>query len=331
MDEETTSPNTTSSPRPHTEGRGRIYNSVVDAIGNTPLVRAPNFATRHGLVGDLLLKLEYFNPLCSVKDRTAVNMIDDLERRGEIRPGMTLIEPTSGNTGIGLAFVAAAKGYRLILVMPETFSIERRRMLKFLGAEVILTPKAPGIRASIAKTQELLKEIPNSYWPSQFDNPANPMVHENTTANEIWNDTGGGVDVVVAGIGTGGTFTGLARALKPRKPTLHMVAVEPEKAQALKGGTYQLHKIQGIGGGFVPDNLDVSLVDEAMSVSEDDALGTSRELAQSDGIAAGISSGAAIWCGAQIAKRPEMASKQIVVIVPSFAERYLSTALFDGY
>ncbi len=326
-----TTQETTETARPHTEGRGHIYGSILDAIGNTPLVRAPNFSRHHNLVGDLLLKLEYFNPLCSVKDRTAVNMIDDLERRGDIRPGMTLIEPTSGNTGIGLAFVAAAKGYRLILVMPETFSIERRRMLKFLGAEVILTPKAPGIRASIEKTKELLTEIPNSYWPSQFDNPANPMVHENTTANEIWNDTDGGVDVVVAGIGTGGTFTGLARALKPRKPSIHMVAIEPEKAHALKGGTYQLHKIQGIGGGFVPDNLDTSLIDEAMCVSEEAALGTSREIAQSDGIAAGISSGAAIWCGAEIAKRPDMAGKQIVVIVPSFAERYLSTALFDGY
>lgn len=316
---------------PKTEGRGRIYDSVVEVIGNTPLVRAPNFSRKHGLVGDLLLKLEYFNPLCSVKDRTAVNMILDLERRGEIHPGMTLIEPTSGNTGIGLAFVAAARGYRLILVMPEHFSVERQRMLRFLGAEVVLTPKAPGISASIEKTKEMLNEIPGSYWPSQFDNPANPLVHENTTAREIWNDTRGGVDVVVAGIGTGGTFTGTARTLKPRKPELRMVAVEPEKAQAIKGGVYEVHKIQGIGGGFVPDNLDLDLIDEVMSATEENALGTSRELAQCDGIAAGISSGAAIWCAAQIAKRPEMAGKQIVVIVPSFAERYLSTELFEGY
>lgn len=324
-------PTETETVMPRTQGRGRIYDSVVEAIGNTPLVRVPNYSAKHGLKADLLLKLEYFNPLCSVKDRTAVNMILDLERRGEIRPGMTLIEPTSGNTGIGLAFVAAARGYRLILVMPEHFSIERQRMLRFLGAEVVLTPKAPGITASIEKTKEMLKEIPGSYWPSQFDNPANPMVHENTTAQEIWNDTQGGVDVVVAGIGTGGTFTGLARTLKPKKPGLHMVAVEPEKAQSIKGGVYEVHKIQGIGGGFVPDNLDVSLVDEVIAVGEDEALNTSRELALCDGVAAGISSGAAIWSAAQIAQRPEMAGKQIVVIVPSFAERYLSTALFEGY
>ncbi len=316
---------------PSTQGRGRIYDSLLDAIGNTPLVRAPNFTREQGLVGDLLLKLEYFNPLCSVKDRTAVNMVLDLERRGEIRPGMTLIEPTSGNTGIGLAFVAAARGYRLILVMPEHFSVERQRMLRFLGAEVVLTPKAPGISASIEKTRQLLEEIPNSYWPSQFDNPANPLVHERTTAREIWNDTRGGVDVVVAGIGTGGTFTGTARTLKPLKPGLKMVAVEPEKAQSIKGGHYEVHKIQGIGGGFVPDNLDVTLVDEVIAVGEDDALETSRHLARVDGIAAGISSGAAIWAGAQLARRPDMAGKQIVVIVPSFAERYLSTELFEGY
>ncbi|WP_204113476.1 cysteine synthase A [Shimia biformata] len=312
-------------------GRGRIYGDIVEAIGDTPLVRVPKLTREFGLLGDLLLKLEHFNPLCSVKDRTAVGMLTALEQAGKIGPGSVLIEPTSGNTGIGLAFVAAQRGYRLILVMPETFSVERRKMLQFLGAEVILTPREPGISASIAKVKELLQEIPGSVWPSQFDNPANPAIHVETTAEEIWNDTGGAVDVIVSGIGTGGTFTGCARALKPRRPSLKMVAVEPEKSQALKGGTYQVHAIQGIGGGFVPDNLDTSLIDEVIAVSDEDALDTSRHIAKTEGIAVGISSGAAIWSGMQIAKRDEMAGKTIVAIVPSFAERYISTVLFDGY
>lgn len=312
-------------------GRGRIYDSVLETIGNTPLVRAKKLCAARGVVADLLLKLEYFNPLSSVKDRIGAGLILDLERRGIIKPGDTLVEPSSGNTGIGLAFVAAARGYRLILVMPEHFSAERRKMLKLLGAELVLTPAEPGIRASIEKTKELLKEIPGSVWPGQFDNPANPGAHFRTTAEEIWRDTGGRVDMIISGVGTGGTLTGCGRRLKALKPELMIVAVEPARSPALsKGGTYEIHALQGIGGGFVPENCDTSLIDEISVVEDADALATAREAALLEGLPIGISAGAALWSGFQIGRRSEMEGKQIVVIVPSCAERYLSTVLFDG-
>jgi cysteine synthase A len=311
-------------------GRGRIYDSIAETIGNTPLVRVPGITAEEGLGGDLLLKLEFFNPLASVKDRIGLNMILALEKAGKIGPGSTLIEPTSGNTGIALAFVGAARGYKVVLTMPDSMSIERRKMLAILGARLELTPREKGVNGAIAKAEELLKEIPNSVMPSQFDNPANPEIHEQTTAEEIWNDTGGEVDVIISGIGTGGTFTGCARKLKPRKSDLKMIAVEPELSQVLAGGTHSPHVIQGIGAGFVPDNMDMSFVDEIMPVSNDNAVATARRAAAIDGIPCGISSGAALWAGIQVAKRPEMAGKKIVVIIPSFAERYVSTVLFEG-
>ncbi len=311
-------------------GRGRIYDSIAETIGNTPLVRAPGISADEGVVGDLLLKLEFFNPLASVKDRIGLNMILALEEAGKIGPGSTLIEPTSGNTGIGLAFVGAARGYKVILTMPDSMSIERRKMLAILGARLELTPREKGVNGAIAKAEELLKEIPNSVMPSQFDNPANPEIHEQTTAEEIWNDTGGGVDVIVSGIGTGGTFTGCARRLKSRKPEVKMIAVEPEMSQVLAGGTHSPHVIQGIGAGFIPENMDTSYIDEIIPVSNDNAVSTARRVAAMDGIPVGISSGAALWAGIQVAKRPEMAGKKIVVIIPSFAERYVSTVLFEG-
>jgi len=311
-------------------GRGRIYNSIVETIGNTPLVRVPGLTADQGLAGDLLLKLEFFNPLASVKDRIGVSMIQDLEEAGKIKPGAMLIEPTSGNTGIGLAFVAAARGYRLILTMPESMSIERRKMLAFLGAELVLTPKEKGMGGAIAKAEELLSENPGSVMPSQFANPANPDIHRKTTAEEIWTDTDGNVDVVVCGVGTGGTITGVGQVLKPRKADLKMVAVEPEASQILSGGTHNPHMIQGIGAGFVPEILDTDVIDEIVAVSNDNAIEMSRKVASLDGIPAGISSGAAIAAGVRIAKRPEMTGKTIVVIIPSFAERYLSTLLFEN-
>jgi cysteine synthase len=311
-------------------GRGRIYNSIIETIGNTPMVRVPALTADQGLVGDLVLKLEFFNPISSVKDRIGVGMILDLEEAGTISPGDTLIEPTSGNTGIGLAFVAAARGYRLILTMPDSMSIERCKMLAYLGAELVLTPKEQGVMGSITRAKELLQEHPGSVMPSQFTNPSNPAIHKRTTAEEIWADTDGGVDVVIAGVGTGGTITGIGQALKPRKPSLKMIAVEPELSRVLSGGNHAPHAIQGIGAGIIPEVLDMSVIDEFLPVSNESAIEMSRAAARLDGIPMGISSGAAVAAGVEVAKRPRMKGKIIVAIIPSFAERYLSTVLFDG-
>ncbi|HSF96914.1 MAG TPA: cysteine synthase A [Thermohalobaculum sp.] len=311
-------------------GRGRIYNSIVETIGNTPLVRIPHLSAKEGANADLCLKLEFFNPIASVKDRIGVAMILDLEDRGEISPGWTLIEPTSGNTGIGLAFAGAARGYKVVLTMPDSMSIERRKMLAFLGAELHLTPRAEGIKGAIAKAEELLATIPNSIMPSQFTNPANPEIHRRTTAEEIWTDTGGEVDAIVCGIGTGGTFTGCASVLKPRRPGLKMVAVEPELSPVLSGGEHSPHVIQGIGAGFIPDVMDTDLIDEIVQVSNDNAVQTARAAGMGDGIPIGISGGAITWAALQIARRPEMRGKRVVAVIPGFAERYVSTVLFEG-
>ncbi len=311
-------------------GRGRIYSSVTDTIGDTPLVKLARLPGLEGVKANVLLKLEFFNPIGSVKDRIGVAMIDALEREGKIAPGKTtLVEPTSGNTGIALAFVAAARGYKLILCMPESFSIERRKMLVLLGAELVLTPAAGGMKGAIARAQELLNEIPDAVSPRQFENPANPDIHRRTTAEEIWNDTKGDIDAVVAGSGTGGTITGIGQVLKKRKP-LKVIAVEPEDSPVLSGGKPGPHKIQGIGPGFVPAVLDRSVIDEVITVSNESALATARKLAKYEGIPVGISSGAAVFAAFEIGQRPEYAGKTIVAIVPDFAERYLSTALFEG-
>jgi len=312
-------------------GRGRIYGSITDTIGDTPLVRLDRIADMKGVGAKLLAKLEFFNPIGSVKDRIGVAMIDALEAEGKIRPGVTtLIEPTSGNTGIALAFVAAARGYRLILVMPETMSVERRKMLMLLGAELVLTEGAKGMRGAIARADELTHEIPDSIIPQQFQNPANPDIHRRTTAEEIWNDTGGGVDVFISGVGTGGTITGVGQVLKKRKPSLRVVAVEPEDSPVLSGGNPGPHKIQGIGAGFVPPILDTTVYDEVVTVTNDDAFSYARLCARVEGIPVGISSGAAIAAAVKVGLRAEMKGKTIVLIIPSFAERYLSTALFEG-
>lgn len=311
-------------------GRGRIYGSILETVGNTPIVRIPRISEEDGLKATLLLKLEFFNPLVSVKDRIAIGMITQMEKDAKISPGATLIEPTSGNTGIGLAFMAAARGYRLILTMPESMSIERRKMLALLGAELHLTPKEKGMNGALAKANELLAGIPGSVMPSQFDNPANPAIHDVTTAEEIWRDTGGAVDVVVCGVGTGGTFTGIARTLKKKKPALQMFAVEPEASPVLSGGEPGPHITQGIGAGFIPANMDARLMDGVVKVSNDAAIANSRRLARTEGIPVGISSGAALSAGLAVANRPEMAGKTIVTIIPSFAERYVSTLLFEG-
>ena len=310
--------------------RGRVYGSILETIGATPLVRAEKFAKAEGVGAELLFKLEFFNPLASVKDRIGLAMILGLEAEGKLKPGGTLIEPTSGNTGIGLAFVAAQRGYRLILTMPESMSIELRKMLAYLGAELELTPKEKGMGGAIAKAKELLESIPGSVSPRQFDNPANPAIHEKTTAEEVWADTDGKVDAVIAGIGTGGTFTGVGRVLKPRKAGLRMFAVEPEASPVLSGGAPGPHMIQGIGAGFIPGNADTSLIDEVLKVSNSDAIAAARRLAKIEGIPGGISSGAAAHAAVQLGKRPDMAGKTIVVILASFAERYVSTALFEG-
>jgi cysteine synthase A len=312
-------------------GRGRIYESILDTIGNTPLVRVRRLCAEEGVVADLLLKLEFFNPLGSVKDRIALGMIIDMENEGRIEPGKTtLVEPTSGNTGIGLAFVAASRGYKLILTMPESMSIERRKMLAIMGAQVELTPREKGMRGAIERANEFLATIPGSVMPSQFDNPSNPGIHDRTTAEEIWKDTNGEVDFIVSGIGTGGTFTGCARTLKPRRPTLQMVAVEPEKSPVLSGGQPSPHPIQGIGAGFIPANMDVSYIDEVQRVANERAIELARKIAKVEGIPVGLSSGAAIAAGIEIGKRPENKDRKLVVIIPSFAERYLSTVLFEG-
>ena len=312
-------------------GRGKIYASITDTIGDTPLVRFDKLAKENGVKATILGKLEFFNPIASVKDRIGVAMIEALEAQGKIKPGQsTLVEPTSGNTGIALAFVAAAKGYRLILVMPESMSIERRKMLKLLGAELELTEAAKGMKGAIAKANELAASIPGAIIPQQFENPANPEVHRVSTAEEIWNDTEGKVDIFVAGIGTGGTITGVGRVLKERKPDVKVVAVEPNESPVLSGGAPGPHKIQGIGAGFVPSVLDTKVYDEILPVPSEEALSTARQAAKLEGIPVGISSGAALAAAIKLGQRPENAGKTIVVIVPSFAERYLSTALFEG-
>ncbi len=314
----------------HTPGRGRVFDSVVDAIGDTPIVKLRRLPLSHGVNATILAKLEYFNPAASVKDRIGAAMIIAMEKEGLINADTVLIEPTSGNTGIALAFVAASRGYRLKLVMPESMSVERRKMLAFLGAELVLTPAAQGMKGAIATAEELLRTTPNSVMPQQFKNKANPEIHRRTTAEEIWNDTGGNIDIFVAGVGTGGTITGVGQVLKPRKPSLQVVAVEPEESPILSGGQHSAHKIQGIGAGFVPDILDRSVIDEIVRIDSATAIETARALARNEGIPGGISSGAAIAAALQIGKRPENAGKTVLAIVPSFSERYLSTALFEG-
>jgi len=310
--------------------RGRIYDSIIETIGNTPLVRAPGISASESVVADLCLKLEFFNPIASVKDRIGVAMVLDLEERGKIGPGATLIEPTSGNTGIGLAFAGAARGYRVVLTMPDSMSVERRKMLAFLGAELHLTPREKGVAGAIARAEELLAEIPGSVMPSQFTNPANPEIHRRTTAEEIWADTGGEVDAIVSGIGTGGTFTGVASALKPRRPGLRMVAVEPSLSPVLSGGEHSPHVIQGMGTGFIPEIMDTGAIDEIITVSNEDAVAVARAVSKGDGIPIGISGGAITWAALQIAKRPDMEGKRVVAMIPGFAERYVSTVLFEG-
>ena len=311
-------------------GHGRIFDSITETIGDTPLVRLNRLPKMRGVKANILAKLEFFNPIGSVKDRIGVSMIDAMEAAGTIDKDTVLVEPTSGNTGIALAFVAAARGYRLILVMPESMSLERRKMLALLGAELVLTDPAKGMRGAIVKAEELVGELPKAAMPQQFNNPANPEIHRRTTAEEIWNDTGGAIDVFVSGVGTGGTITGVGQVLKPRKPSLRIVAVEPEDSPVLSGGQAGPHKIQGIGAGFVPEVLDRSVVDEVVTVGNQTAFETAREIARYEGIPVGISSGAAIAAAFEVGSRPEYAGKNIVVIVPSFAERYLSTALFEG-
>ena len=312
-------------------GRGRIYNSITETIGDTPLVRIHRMAEDAGAKADILLKLEFFNPLASVKDRIGVGMIEAMEEKGLIAPGKsTLVEPTSGNTGIALAFVAAAKGYRLILVMPESMSIERRKMLLILGAELELTDAAKGMKGAIARARELVKQIPGAVIPQQFENPANPAIHRRTTAEEIWNDTEGKVDIVIAGVGTGGTITGVGQVLKAKKPGVQMIALEPEDSAVLSGGQPGPHKIQGLGAGFVPAILDRKVIDEIITISNETALETARQAAKLEGIPVGISSGAAIAAALEVGARKENEGKTIVAVIPSFAERYLSTALFEG-
>ena len=312
------------------EFRGKIYESVVDTIGATPLVRLARLAEAEGCKADLLAKLEFFNPLASVKDRIGNAMISAAEADGRVGPGSVIVEPTSGNTGIALAFVCAARGYRCILVMPDSMSQERRKMLALLGAELVLTPAAERMPGSIAKAQEIVDSTEGAIMLQQFQNPANPEIHRNTTAEEIWKDTDGGVDVLVSGVGTGGTITGVGEALKTRKPGVHVVAVEPEDSAVLQGGPAGPHMIQGIGAGFVPDTLNVDVYDEILGIANETSLETARKLARIEGIPVGISSGAAIAAALEVGARDEMAGKQMVVVVPSFAERYLSTALFEG-
>jgi len=312
-------------------GRGRVYNSLLETIGNTPLVRIGRMAAEAGCQAEVLAKLEFFNPVASVKDRIAVAMLEAMEADGTIGPGSVIVEPTSGNTGIGLAFACAAKGYRCILTMPDSFSVERRKMMKFFGAELVLTPREKGITAAIEKAKEIIAETDNAVMPWQFGHPANPDIHRRTTAEEIWCDTNGVVDTVVLGVGTGGTLTGVGEVLKSRNPNVRIVAVEPENSPVLSGGTHSPHMIQGIGAGFVPDVLETDLIDEVMTVSNEDAMETARKLATSEGIPGGISSGAALCCAIRVARREHMKGRTVVTVLPSFAERYLSTALFDGY
>jgi cysteine synthase A len=309
--------------------RGRIYDSIAETIGNTPLVRIPRLSAEDGIEADVVLKLEFFNPIGSVKDRIGVSMILALEAEGKIGPDTVIVEPTSGNTGIGLAFVCAARGYKLILTMPESVSLERRKMLRYLGAEVVLTPREQGMKGAIARANELLAERSGAVTANQFGNPANPAIHRETTAEEIWHDTAGAVDIVVSGVGTGGTLTGVGEVLKPRKPGLRMVAVEPEASPVLSGGAPSPHPIQGIGAGFIPEILKTSLIDEIVRVANASAFAYAKRLAKIEGIPAGISSGAALAAAFAVGRRPENKGKLIVAIIPSFAERYLSTALFE--
>jgi cysteine synthase A len=315
---------------PAAEFRGRVYDSIIDTIGATPLVRLSRLAKAHGVKAELVGKCEFFNPLASVKDRIGAAMIEAAERSGKLKKSTVLIEPTSGNTGIALAFVCAAKGYRLILTMPESMSLERRKMLKLLGAELELTPAALGMKGAIAKAEELQRSLPDALILQQFQNPANPEIHRKTSAEEIWKDTDGKVDAVVSGVGTGGTLTGVGSVLKTRKPGLKMVAVEPEDSAILSGGPPGPHKIQGIGAGFVPDILDKSLIDEVIRIGNETAFKVAREIAKLEGLPVGISAGAALAAGIEIGSRPDMAGKMIVIVLPDFAERYLSTALFEG-
>jgi len=313
-----------------TPPRGLIYDDITQTMGGTPLVKLSRFAAKMGVSAEICGKLEFFNPLGSVKDRIGVGMIDALEASGALKPGGTLIEPTSGNTGISLAFVCAARGYNLILTMPDTMSIERRKMLALLGAKLELTEGAKGMKGAIDRAEEMVNEIEGAILPQQFENPSNPAIHEVTTAEEIWKDTGGKVDVFISGVGTGGTITGVGKILKERNPDVRVIAVEPEDSPVLSGGIAGPHKIQGIGAGIVPSVLDVTLIDEIITIGNETAFEMARTLATCEGIPVGISSGAALAAAVEISERPEMAGKRIVVILPSFAERYLSTSLFDG-
>ncbi len=306
----------------------KIFTSADQLIGHTPLMELTNIEKKHGLKAKLLAKLEYFNPAGSVKDRIAKAMIDDAEAKGLLKPGSVIIEPTSGNTGIGLASVAAARGYRIIIVMPETMSVERRQIMKAYGAELVLTEGAKGMKGAIAKAEELSKEIPNSFIPGQFVNPANPKAHFETTGPEIFDDIDGKVDIFVAGVGTGGTVTGVGQYLKSRNPSVKVVAVEPKSSAVLSTGVAGPHKIQGIGAGFVPDVLDTKVYDEIIPVTNEDAFAAGKEIGRSEGVLVGISSGAALWAGIDLAKRPENAGKTIVVLLPDTGDRYLSTPLF---
>jgi cysteine synthase A len=307
----------------------RIFDDITKTIGNTPLVRINRLS--EGLGGNILAKIESFNPLSSVKDRIGLAMIEAAEREGKLKPGGTIIEPTSGNTGIGLAFIAASRGYKLILTMPETMSMERRQLLKIFGAQIVLTEGPKGMKGAIEKADELLKNTPGAFMPQQFNNPANPQIHRKTTALEIWNDTDGGVDIFISGVGTGGTLTGVGEVLKQKKPLVKIIAVEPVDSPVLSGGKPGPHKIQGIGAGFVPGVLNTKIIDEIIKVSNDNAGDIARKLARQEGILAGISSGAAMWAALEVAKRPESKGKNIVVILPDTGERYLSTWLFEEY
>jgi cysteine synthase A len=315
---------------PGAEFRGRIYDNILQTIGATPLVRLAKLEAAYGIEAQIAAKCEFFNPLCSVKDRIGLSMIEAMEASGELKPGGTIVEPTSGNTGIALAFVCAAKGYRLILTMPETMSSERGKMLRLLGAELVLTDGAKGMNGAVAKAEALAGALPGAVIPQQFSNPANPRIHEETTAEEIWRDSHGEVDVVISAVGTGGTLTGVGRALRARKPTVRMVAVEPEGSPVISGGHAGPHKIQGIGAGFVPVNLDTTLIDEVITIGNETSFKTAREVAALEGLPVGISSGAALAATLEVAAREEMKGKLIVTILASFAERYLSTDLFEG-
>ena len=314
----------------HGEFRGRIYDNILDTIGATPIVRLSRLMAHADLKTELLAKLEFFNPMGSVKDRIGMAMIEALERDGKIGPDTVIVEPTSGNTGIALAFACAVKGYRLILTMPESMSTERRKMLLLLGAEIDLTPARQGMRGAITRADAILAELGDAVIPQQFSNAANPEIHRCTTAEEIWRDTDGKLDVMIAGVGTGGTVTGCAGFLKERNPNLQMIAVEPEDSAVLSCNAPGAHRIEGIGAGFVPDNLDTGLIDEVVSIANETAFRTARQMARIEGIPVGISSGAAVAAALEISERPEMADKRILIVIPSFAERYLSTPLFEG-